>query len=575
MRRKMCQSFKYIVVTTFVFLLSSCQIIEDPKSETNRHIHNYVVEKGVDGNCVKTGTTNKIYCDECGYVLHDHESLGFPDVHNYMVEQGKEATCITDGETDKVFCIDCGYVLADHEVIEKTGVHDYGEWEIVTEPTYFDDGLKSKHCSVCDNEIQEIIPKKDITKCKHPNTIFQFQQESTYSENTVIEKCVYCRKELSNYSLDTDLPIVSINTESSVLNRNDYVQGSIDILKPDNTITTYGTEIRGRGNATWFYDKKPYKLKLNSKQALLGMNKNKHWALLASYCDKSLVRTAVGFEISNILDLNYTVDYRYVELIINGEYLGNYILTETVKEGSNRVDIDDEGFLIECSQYDEELEFTSDLRNVKYNFKYPDEEGTLLDNAFIYTKDFIDELESVLYADDSIAFSTDGYRKYIDVEEWAKWFLTNNIAANIDTNMYFYKKDTTDSTKLIIGPVWDFEWCFGIGWYYGSKPNPNHELYYYFDYYNRLLEDPYFVTVIQNLWTSIKDTIKDELMLFIDTKASMLDKSQELNFTKWDILNRQVSVEGVPLGSYEAEIDCLKAYLSSHIDWLNDTITSL
>lgn len=99
--------------------------------------------------------------------------------------------------------------------------------------------------------------------------------------------------------------------------------------------------VRGRGNVTWTTDKKPYKLKLDKKADLLGMGKNKHWALLANRFDGSMLRNRLVSYIGTRLGLDYTPKMLPVDLVINGEYAGSYFLSETVRIGSSRVDIDE------------------------------------------------------------------------------------------------------------------------------------------------------------------------------------------------------------------------------------------
>ena len=373
-----------------------------------------------------------------------------------------------------------------------------------------------------------------------------------------------------------DVPIMTIDTIDSqpIVSKEEYLQCVITIFNIDGTtdLVEAGAQIKGRGNATWYYPKQPYRIKFNSKQKVLGMNKNKNWALLANYCDKTLLRSAIGFKTSQLIGKEYTVDSRFVVLMLNGEYLGLYQIAELIKEGSDRVNISDDGFIIENSQYDDkENKFYSAVDNNFYNFKYPDDDE-ITELQVAYAKSAIDSFESVLYADDSIAFSEEyGYRNLIDVESFAKWFLIHNVLLNVDTNRYIYKYDNTDSSKLFMGPVWDFEWSIGIGWYYGDRPYPNHELVVSI-YQERLLEDSYYKSVVKSIWEQVRDTIKQDLIAYINGLAEDMADSIALNFQKWQILDQQISVGGIPLGSFIAELECDIAYLSMHVDWLDGII---
>ena len=146
----------------------------------------------------------------------------------------------------------------------------------------------------------------------------------------------------------SDLPAVLIETES----------GSLDAVHADKahkeggtlTVLEHGRPtlsaaplayIKGRGNSTWEQEKKPYNLKLESKADLLGMGASKKWCLLANAMDPTLLRNAAAYSLAQETAIPYTVEYRIADLFINGEYRGNYMLTEKVETGEGRVDIAD------------------------------------------------------------------------------------------------------------------------------------------------------------------------------------------------------------------------------------------
>lgn len=377
-------------------------------------------------------------------------------------------------------------------------------------------------------------------------------------------------------TIDTGLPLLIIQTENSVgiTSKEDYVQASMSLLE-DGQIYSDGLKIKGRGNATWSYEKKPYKIKLDSKASLLEMNSDKNWVLLANYCDKTLMRTSLGFQTSSLLGIEYTPDYRFVDLVINGEYLGNYQLTEAVKEGKKRVNISDEGFLIEASQYDDEpVRIITDTCKAIIHFKFPDSDE-ITNSQIDYVSNQMNSFEQLLYSSNDIAFDPiEGYCKLINVDSWARWFLVQNILQNKDMNKYYYKYDNSADSKIFMGPVWDFEWSIGIGWDYSTRPSQNHSLIVPL-YFDRLLQDPLFVTKVKDIWNGMKDTILSDLLDFYDDTIMVIDASQELNFKRWDILDKQVSVGGSPLGSFEKEVECDKKFLEGHISWLDNEINNL
>lgn len=383
--------------------------------------------------------------------------------------------------------------------------------------------------------------------------------------------------------METGLPVVRIDTENGagIFDKVTEVPMNMKILNEDSSESNYKGTIRIRGNATAGYPKKPYKIKLSEKAEILGMPKNKSWVLLANYCDKTLMRTAIGFKTSELLNLSWTPKAEFVELIINDEYLGNYLLTESVKEGKNRVDINDDvkkgdyGYLIEKDGYyaSEPVWFVTSDYKYGYSFKFPDNED-ITTEIKEYIENYINDFERVLKSENTLAFDEEnGYQKYIDLDSWCRWFLVQNIIANLDSNYFMYKKDTT-SSKLYMGPVWDFEWSIGIGWYDGARPNPNHGWINPI-YFERLLDDSHFSAKVKEIWRSELSGLETELLGYIEELREKLSKSQKVNFTRWNIMNSVVSVGGIPMGSYDAEVDCDKAFLSEHIKWLDSAINGL
>ncbi len=170
------------------------------------------------------------------------------------------------------------------------------------------------------------------------------------------------------------LPIVHIttNTGQPVTDRDNYVTGTIyiDNCAAGQTLGTAASpktmSIRGRGNYTWTgFEKKPYKIKLDTSSTVLGMLSSRHWALMAAADDNlGFMRNTLGFLLSKHIGLKWTPSQVPVELIINNEYLGLYFLTETVRIQKNRINIASQpdqnqdpltmsgGWLVEIDNYD-------------------------------------------------------------------------------------------------------------------------------------------------------------------------------------------------------------------------------
>lgn len=144
------------------------------------------------------------------------------------------------------------------------------------------------------------------------------------------------------------LPVIYVNTENkqALTSKEDYIGGNLKIQgntqynTANTTLYDGSMKIRGRGNTTWGYDKKPYKVKLDEKMDLFGFGKNKHWVLLANYTDESHMRNMLSYNLSGEMGMPYMQSV-HVDLILNGEYKGTYQFCEQVKIAGSRVDIHD------------------------------------------------------------------------------------------------------------------------------------------------------------------------------------------------------------------------------------------
>ena len=150
----------------------------------------------------------------------------------------------------------------------------------------------------------------------------------------------------------SELPVVYINTEGgqAITSKEKYIDAELIVQGNEtyNSKTTKlyngATEIRGRGNSTWSQPKKPYRLKLDKKTDLLGMGKSKHWVLLANYMDESLQRNTLAYNLSGAMGMEQ-METVFVDVVLNGDFVGNYQLCENIRVDSTRVDIFDwEGF---------------------------------------------------------------------------------------------------------------------------------------------------------------------------------------------------------------------------------------
>lgn len=385
---------------------------------------------------------------------------------------------------------------------------------------------------------------------------------------------------------EVDIPVVRIKVEDgkTIESKDVYQNVLVTIADQGGVVLKTSGRAKGRGNATWSYEKKPYKIKFDEKQEVLGFPSNKEWVLLAEYCDKSLMRTAYMCELARTVGHPYPINYQHVQLYLNDEYMGLYVLTDQVEKKANRVDIEDDGFLFENDNYyyQEPLYFQTSTKGYYYTFKHPDpEDGEIAegDDSYSYISGFMDEFEAALYGDD-FKDPEVGYRKYIDVEVFAKWFLVQELIANLEPNMYYVLP--TRGARLQIGPAWDAEWSLGLAYKESetanwaslpTKPDRNQSIWTKWKYFGRLFEDEYFVDVVRAEW----DTLKVKLPAYMNKMtmvAHSIREEQIANFDRWQILGKYVSVGLINYPTWEEEVDYVKNFFADRVELIDSSLNA-
>ena len=224
--------------------------------------------------------------------------------------------------------------------------------------------------------------------------------------------------------------------------------------------------IRGRGNSSWeWYDKKPYKFKLNSKSKLLGLDKAKNWNLLANYRDVTDLMNTVAFETARRMDMPYTNHSRYVEVFLNQEYIGLYQLTEKIEIKKNRIDIPEVGSLLmsfdqddgpSLSPYDGD-NFWSKVYNLPMCVKSPEDLTTeQLDSI----KEDFGRVEAAIKSHNyALADSLMDVASFIGILQLHEYLY--NVEIDAPRSLYMFK---APGGKYTFGPVWDWDAGFDFDW---------------------------------------------------------------------------------------------------------------
>lgn len=371
----------------------------------------------------------------------------------------------------------------------------------------------------------------------------------------------------------TTLPVVRIDTDGGVPigSKEDYVGGRVSTTPnaggPATDAYSGTTEVRGHGNSTWGRPKKPYRLKLSKAAGLFGLPSSKHWVLLANYIDRSNLRNAVAFRLGSQTSLAWTPRTRFVELVVNGKYLGLYQLAEHVRLDKNRINVDalkpedttgdalTGGYHIELEQRLDLAAapgFVTPLGN-RFELKDPEEPAP---EQSAYISGYVAAFERSLMSPAFTAPAT-GYGNYIDLESFIDWYLVEEALKNNDawfSSAHFVKPRLG---KLQAGPLWDFDQSAGMptpnraqtpdGW--GLRRNSR--------WFGRLHDDPAFRAAVKARWIELRDEI-DALAPFIDQQAAAIGQAALLDQQIWRLPN-----------TFGREVNNVKRFIAARARWID------
>ncbi|MBR5432447.1 MAG: CotH kinase family protein, partial [Bacteroidales bacterium] len=411
----------------------------------------------------------------------------------------------------------------------------------------------------------------------------------------------------------TNLPHVYIDTFNgrSISSKSYYVYARMWYVNEEDSVLFYDSlMIRGRGNSTWSLDKKPYKIKFQNKEKFLGKGyaKAKKWTLLANHGDKTLIRNALTNLLGERTGLKFNPAAKFVDLTINGEFVGNYQISDQIDVRPHRVNITEQdyplqeesditgGYLLEAddfgdfhtSKYWDYEEgrylnpdgFYSRTNNVPIRIHYPEPEE--LETAQKdYIQQIVNEFEKRVAA---INFrdAVKGYRSYVDSLSLANWYICTEISANVDGfwSAYFYKEQGED--KLYWGPLWDYDIAYNNdNRARNGSTNTTKQLMSDAGYGTarawvaRMWKDPWFQKLIYRRYSElVRGGLEDYLNAQIDSLVLLLDQSVKLNYERWSI-NTSTLRERVLYSTYDQYVSDLRTFLSQRIPYLKTTFAKL
>jgi hypothetical protein len=408
----------------------------------------------------------------------------------------------------------------------------------------------------------------------------------------------------------TEFPQLIIRTKDGapIVSKEIYLDATFTLVYPAESLprAELNGKIRGRGNTTWMQPKKPYKVQFANDASyaqipdFLGMKKSRNWALLADYLDRSLMRNKLAFSLGNSSlfseGMKWNPTGQNLEVYLNGEYVGLYMLTEDIRIDPARLNIRkmstspavndlDGGYLAEV---DNPLDCYNDgivslqhqtPQGVRICIKNPDETAiTPAQLAFI--KNLLDTTERDFYSGGSLAG--------INPVSFADWYLLNELFRNQDaafnSSIYLWK-DTAAAVipadrLLNMGPLWDFDISAGnISNYQNWSPEGcwvSRTQEFMTSWFPRLFDHPDFLNLTLARWKDKRPALQRFINASIETFARRLEVPQQRNFIRWQILGTPLwhDYEYYVFPTYAAQVDFLKWFLNERMAWLDRAFAS-
>lgn len=434
-----------------------------------------------------------------------------------------------------------------------------------------------------------------------PNEMYTFKFSVMLNNGTICEPISITRFIGQKENVD-GIPRIEIETENKLIPEvkqpvTNYVQNIIKIYNTSNVLIYdssknedigeeyKGSKIKIRGNATANFRKKPYKVKLKNNADLLESFRSvsdsaidythKEWLLLAPNInnawfktleDSQLLYTPIGFTVANALDFDWKPAYQFVTLYLNNDYQGIYILCETTSRGNgagetqSRYKIDKDGYIIEkdCYWQNEDIYIKTPIEGNPsscFTFKYPDtDDFNKESDIYEYIKNYTTTLENKILNLDTTCF------EMIDKSSLTRWLLGHDILANEDargSNIFLYKKDSTNNTILKMGTIWDF----GL-----SLKNPNSlakvratDNFYYMYF----LQIAGFEQEVKNLWDAKKDIVKSA----IDSCINSFDDT--LYNKLLEVESKRGEFEKIPINQQK---NTMQTFFATHYSYLDNSL---
>ncbi|KXK41975.1 MAG: spore coat protein CotH [Bacteroidetes bacterium OLB11] len=405
--------------------------------------------------------------------------------------------------------------------------------------------------------------------------------------------------------LYTKLPIVTINTLGQTIVDDPRITCDMGIINNGpgamNCIYDPYNDYNGkitiefRGSTSQTFPKKPYGFSTvdnignNLNVSLLGMPKENDWILLNPYTDKTFMRDVLEHDIMRSLGW-YSSRVQFVELVINGQLKGVYVLMEKIKRDKNRVDIEK---ITPSMNSGDELTggyiFKIDKTTGNAGGWWNTTQGVSIQNHVpkwteitptqkTYLTNYINNFESVLwganYADPAI-----GYRKIANVFSFADFFIMNEISNNIDgyrLSTFIHKDRDSKCGRFTMGPLWDFNLSYGNANYCNGYPYTGWQMYQgcgdgSSKWINKMLQDQWFKNLLSCRWQELRQNqLKtSNILAQVDSYANYVREASSRDSAIWKTIGNYIWPNGWIANSWQGEIDSMKLWITNRMNWID------
>ena len=426
----------------------------------------------------------------------------------------------------------------------------------------------------------------------------------------------------------SNLPIVVIETHGQTIVNEPKITVDMGIIFNGegvrNNLTDPQNDYKGkvgieiRGSTSQWFPKKQYAVETrtgsgsDTSVSLLGFPKENDWILYAPYTDKTFFRDVLAYWLA-VKTGHYASRFKFCELVLNGEYMGVYILLEKIKRDKNRVNISSigvtdnagdsltGGYLLKIDKEDGSGNdgwrspyppYLDAYQKIYWQYHYPKPED-ITQQQKDYIQKYIDGFETRVYNPDYTDTLT-GYPSLIDVPSFVDYFLLNELSKNIDAyrlSAFLHKDKDSKNPKLKMGPVWDYNIAWGNANYYDASLVYGWHLSYLSSntnflqtdqfqvpfWWKKISGDPDFQKKCATRWFQLRQNefSLTNIYRFIDSLKTLTNEAQPRNFERWPILNKWVWPNYFVGQTYDEELTYFKNWIKDRIAWMDAELRTI